>query len=64
MRDHVHFLVEPFLGNSLARAFGPFLGGLAFDHAGHGSPYWIAGILMAVGALLAIGLPRRRQATP
>lgn len=46
---------------SLARALGPFIGGIAFDHWGHGSPYLLAGLLMAVGALLGLRLPSRSR---
>jgi multidrug resistance protein len=46
---------------SLARAIGPFLGGIAFDHWGHGSPYLLAGLLMAVAGILAIRLPSRSR---
>ncbi len=49
---------------SLARAIGPFLGGIAFDRWGHGSPYLLAGLLMAVSALLAIRLPSRSRPVP
>ncbi len=47
---------------SLARAAGPFVGGMAFDSLGHATPYWIAGFLMAASALLASNLPRIRKA--
>jgi multidrug resistance protein len=46
---------------SLARAIGPFLGGVAFDSWGHGSPYLLAGLLMAVCATLGIRLPSRSR---
>lgn len=44
---------------SLARSVGPFLGGLAYDHFGHGSPFWMAGIALALSSFYAIRLPRR-----
>ena len=46
---------------SLARSFGPFLGGLAYDHFGHGSPFWMAGIVLALSSFYAIRLPRRER---
>jgi MFS family permease len=45
---------------SLARAVGPFLGGLAFDNLGIGSPLWLGGIVLAIASMLALQLPRRR----
>ena len=45
---------------SLGRSAGPFLGGLAFDHLGIGSPFWLGGIVTAVSSLLALQLPRGR----
>jgi DHA1 family tetracycline resistance protein-like MFS transporter len=47
---------------SLARSVGPFLGGLAYDHLGHGSPLWLAGIVLAMASFYAIRLPRRERA--
>ena len=47
---------------SLARAAGPFLGGVAFDRLGHGSPLLTGGLLMGLSALMAFRLPRRRPA--
>jgi DHA1 family tetracycline resistance protein-like MFS transporter len=44
---------------SLARAAGPFLGGLAFDHLGPGSPLWLGGITVALASLIALQLPKR-----
>jgi len=44
---------------SLGRAGGPFIGGIAFDYLGHGSPLVLAGALMALGAALALRLPAR-----
>jgi DHA1 family tetracycline resistance protein-like MFS transporter len=49
---------------SLARATGPFLGGLAFDHLGPGSPLWGGGIVIALASLIALELPRRARRTP
>ncbi len=46
---------------SLARAVGPFLGGVAFDHAGHGSAMWLGGILVVLASFLAARLPRRMR---
>jgi MFS transporter, DHA1 family, tetracycline resistance protein len=43
---------------SLARAIGPLLGGLAFDHIAHSSPMWIGGAVVALSACLAFRLPR------
>lgn len=40
---------------SLTAIFGPLLAGLLYDHVGTGSGYWIAAVLMALGAgLLAL----------
>jgi predicted MFS family arabinose efflux permease len=44
---------------SLARAAGPFLGGLAFDHLGPGSPMWLGGITIGLASLIALELPKR-----
>jgi len=46
---------------SLARATGPFLGGLAFDHLGPGSPLWLGGIVVALASVLALQLPGRAR---
>jgi predicted MFS family arabinose efflux permease len=46
---------------SLARAVGPFLGGLAYDHAGAGAPLWLSGTVLAALALYAGILPSRRN---
>ncbi len=48
---------------SLGRSAGPFLGGLAFDHLGVGSPFWLGGIVTALSCFLAWKLPRRRAKT-
>jgi DHA1 family tetracycline resistance protein-like MFS transporter len=45
---------------SLARAGGPFLGGLAFDHLGHASPMWTGGIVIGLTSLIALELPARK----
>jgi multidrug resistance protein len=45
---------------SLARAVGPFLGGLAFDVVSPGAPLWMAGIVLWIAALAAGRLPRRK----
>ncbi len=43
---------------------GPPLAGLAYDTAGHRSPFWLGiGLMVAVAALVAGGLPRQRQAS-
>jgi len=44
---------------SLARAVGPFLGGLVFDVVSPGAPLWMAGIVLWSAALAATRLPRR-----
>jgi len=44
---------------SLARAVGPFLGGLVFDVVSPGAPLWMAGIVLWIAALAAARLPRR-----
>jgi len=44
---------------SLARAVGPFLGGLVFDVVSPGAPLWMAGIVLFAAALAAARLPRR-----
>ena len=43
---------------SLARAVGPFLGGLVFDVVSPGAPLWMAGIVLWIAALAAARLPR------
>jgi len=48
---------------SLARAAGPFLGGLAFDVVSPGAPLWMAGIGLGLAALFAAKLPRRNAPT-
>ena len=47
---------------SLARAVGPFLGGLVFDVVNPGAPLWMAGIILGLAALAAARLPRREAA--
>ena len=49
---------------SLARAIGPLLGGLAFDHISHSSPMWIGGAVVTLAALIAIQLPRSVAKAP
>jgi DHA1 family tetracycline resistance protein-like MFS transporter len=44
---------------SLARATGPFLGGLAFDRVAQGAPLWIAGTALVLTGFVASRLPRR-----
>jgi multidrug resistance protein len=46
---------------SLARSAGPFLGGLAFDHWGAGSPLWLGGIVVALASLLTLQLPQHKS---
>ena len=48
---------------SLARSAGPFLGGLAFDHLGAGSPLWLGGIVISLASILAFQLPKNRPPT-
>ncbi|TMQ53513.1 MAG: MFS transporter [Candidatus Eisenbacteria bacterium] len=48
---------------SLARAAGPFLGGLAFDVVSPGAPLWMAGIGLGLAALFAAKLPHRSAPT-
>ncbi|HEU5311900.1 MAG TPA: MFS transporter, partial [Candidatus Eisenbacteria bacterium] len=43
---------------SLARAVGPLLGGLAFDHIAIASPMWLGGTVVVLSAWLAFRLPR------
>ena len=43
---------------SLARAVGPLLGGLAFDHITTSSPMWLGGTVVVLSAWLAFRLPR------
>jgi len=45
---------------SLARAVGPFLGGLAFDVVSPGAPLWMAGIVLWIAALATRKLPARK----
>ena len=47
---------------SLARATGPFFGGLLFDIVSPGAPLWMAGIVLALAALFAARLPARGAA--
>jgi len=47
---------------SLARAVGPFLGGLAFDVVSPGAPLWMAGIVLWIAALYAGKLTARERA--
>jgi predicted MFS family arabinose efflux permease len=50
---------------SLARAIGPFLGGVAFDKVGVGAPLWISGSILVAASLFAARLPegtKRREA--
>jgi len=47
---------------SLARAVGPFLGGLAFDVVSPGAPLWMAGIVLWIAALMAGKRPARERA--
>jgi multidrug resistance protein len=49
---------------SLARAVGPFLGGLAFDVVSPGAPLWMAGVVLALAAVFAARLPARGAVTP
>ena len=49
---------------SLARAVGPFLGGLAFDVMSPGAPLWMAGIVLWIAALAARRLPAREGQGP
>jgi predicted MFS family arabinose efflux permease len=44
---------------SLARTFGPSLGGLAFDHIGPTSPLWLGGIVLVAASWFTRYLPRR-----
>jgi multidrug resistance protein len=44
---------------SLGRSIGPFLGGLAYDRFGHGSPFWLAGSVLLLASFYALRLPRR-----
>ncbi len=46
---------------SLARSVGPFLGGLAYDELGHGSPLWLGGIVLVLASFYAGRLPRRER---
>ena len=46
---------------SLGRSVGPFLGGLAFDAIGIGSPLWLGGIGLTLGSLLTLQLPAREN---
>jgi len=46
---------------SLARSAGPFLGGLAFDHWGAGSPLWLGGAIVALASLLTLQLPQSKS---
>ncbi|HEX7078318.1 MAG TPA: MFS transporter [Candidatus Eisenbacteria bacterium] len=46
---------------SLARAIGPFLGGLTFDHVGPGAPLWMAGAVLLLVATAAFRLPRHEE---
>ncbi|HMI31751.1 MAG TPA: MFS transporter, partial [Candidatus Limnocylindrales bacterium] len=48
---------------SLARATGPFFGGLVFDIVSPGAPLWMAGIVLALTALFAARLPVTPRST-
>ena len=48
---------------SLARAVGPFLGGLAFDRIAPGAPLWLAGAVLGALVLYSARLPAREQET-
>ncbi len=48
--------------SALARATGPALGGLLFDKVGHGTPFYAAGALLALGVGLAFPAVRRATA--
>lgn len=47
---------------SLARVFGPALGGWLYGAVGQRSPYWAAAAGMAIALILALRLPRRAAA--
>src|SRR5439155_24370246 len=49
---------------SLARWAGPFLGALAFDRWGAGSPLWLGGIVVALASLLSLPLPPHQSRPP
>ncbi|HXL14702.1 MAG TPA: MFS transporter [Methylomirabilota bacterium] len=49
---------------SLARAVGPFLGGLVFDVVSPGAPLWMAGIVLWLAALAAARLPGGAKEQP
>jgi hypothetical protein len=47
---------------SLSRVLGPFAAGFFFAAFGRNSPYFLAALLVAVTLLLALKLPRGRDA--
>jgi len=49
---------------SLARMFGPAMGGFLYGHVGARSPYWAAAMGMALALLLALTLPTKSPETP
>jgi len=54
---------QPSMG-SLARMFGPAMGGFLYGHVGARSPYWAAAMGMALALLLALTLPTKSPETP
>ena len=49
--------------DSLARAAGPAVGGVLYQHYGQGAPYWFAGGVMSLCFLVAL-LRRKEMVTP
>ncbi len=46
---------------ALTRVVGPLWAGIAYDHIGHGSPYWTGAIFIAIAAALIAPSTRRPQ---
>jgi MFS family permease len=49
---------------SLARMFGPAMGGFLYGHVGPRSPYWAAATGMSLALLIALTLPTKSPTTP
>jgi predicted MFS family arabinose efflux permease len=49
---------------SLARVFGPAMGGFLYGHMGQRSPYWAAATGMALALLIALTLPTKTPEAP
>jgi MFS family permease len=48
--------------SALARAFGPFVGGVVFQDLAPGAPFWLAAVLVGFGTVLAFPATERARA--